>query len=463
MRRILMGLAAAGLLACTGGSGSTLPASADSGTTGTADSGAPAIADSGSDPGAGADPGTDTPATLDTLSPADVPSPEDTGGPTCLTLPKPTGAAVTLKKGPYLQSPTSTAMTIAFEADKKAKVEGQVGVWRKGDKCLLALKTTAPTEMDVTLGMNGIPVEPVDGYLHAVTFDGLLPETAYEYAVVIGGTASSTASFRTAPTLTGGPFTIGLFGDNRTYADAHKLVVGEMAKFAPDVFVNTGDALATGGSLPDWDGFFAIEGDLLKQAPLMPAFGNHEAFLGQAYYAGYWHLPNAYDVTELNYAWAYGRSYWIVLDSNDTPSGERLAWIEQELVKASKYPYRFLAFHHPMYTFSNHLPAASIRKVLKPLLEKYGVSAVMNGHNHCYERFEVDGIHYIVTGGGGAPLYGINDNVVTAEKDLRKVAKKVHHFLIGEFTKDQATFKVHDVDNDMVIDTFTLLPKPIAP
>jgi hypothetical protein len=34
---------------------------------------------------------------------------------------------------------------------------------------------------------------------------------------------------------------------------------------------------------------------------------------------------------------------------------------------------------------------------------------VLTGHNHGYERFLVDGIHYVVDAGGGALLTNIND------------------------------------------------------
>ena len=40
-----------------------------------------------------------------------------------------------------------------------------------------------------------------------------------------------------------------------------------------------------------------------------------------------------------------------------------------------------------------------------PLFEEYGVDVVFTGHDHCYERSFANGVFYIVTGGGGGPLY----------------------------------------------------------
>jgi len=45
---------------------------------------------------------------------------------------------------------------------------------------------------------------------------------------------------------------------------------------------------------------------------------------------------------------------------------------------------------------------------LVPLLEKYHVTAGLFGHDHNYQHYLKNGIHYIGTGGGGAPLYDVD-------------------------------------------------------
>ncbi|MGB9587887.1 MAG: hypothetical protein ACPL7O_06860, partial [Armatimonadota bacterium] len=44
--------------------------------------------------------------------------------------------------------------------------------------------------------------------------------------------------------------------------------------------------------------------------------------------------------------------------------------------------------------------------IFPDLAKKYGITAIFSGHDHTYERSLRDGVHYIVTGGGGAPTYG---------------------------------------------------------
>ena len=45
-----------------------------------------------------------------------------------------------------------------------------------------------------------------------------------------------------------------------------------------------------------------------------------------------------------------------------------------------------------------------VRSDLVPLFEKYDVQMVFSGHDHDYERGTVNGIKYVVTGGGGERL-----------------------------------------------------------
>jgi hypothetical protein len=45
---------------------------------------------------------------------------------------------------------------------------------------------------------------------------------------------------------------------------------------------------------------------------------------------------------------------------------------------------------------------------LEPLFEKYHLSAGFFGHDHNYQHYLKNGVHYFTTGGGGAPLYDVD-------------------------------------------------------
>jgi len=86
----------------------------------------------------------------------------------------------------------------------------------------------------------------------------------------------------------------------------------------------------------------------------------------------------------------------------DYPTPEQMAWLEKELASASenwKIPY----FHHPLYSSGErHGSDPTLRRILEPLFIKYGVTVVLTGHDHIYERIKPQqGIVYFVVGSGG--------------------------------------------------------------
>ena len=53
-----------------------------------------------------------------------------------------------------------------------------------------------------------------------------------------------------------------------------------------------------------------------------------------------------------------------------------------------------VAGHYPVYSICEHGPTDLLVDQLKPLLEKYGVSAYLAGHDHCAEVLHENGIYY---------------------------------------------------------------------
>lgn len=86
----------------------------------------------------------------------------------------------------------------------------------------------------------------------------------------------------------------------------------------------------------------------------------------------------------------------------DYPTPEQIAWLEKELASSGenwKIPY----FHHPLYSSGErHGSDPTLRRILEPLFIKYGVTVVLTGHDHIYERIKPQqGIVYFVVGSGG--------------------------------------------------------------
>ena len=104
------------------------------------------------------------------------------------------------------------------------------------------------------------------------------------------------------------------------------------------------------------------------------------------------------------YSFAQGPVRVIVLDGNQPSSSAQLAFLKRTLERA-KEPVRIVSIHQPPYTAGLHEPATTTQRLMVPLFRTHGVSLVLSGHNHSYERIVRDGITYIVSGGGGAQVY----------------------------------------------------------
>lgn len=194
-----------------------------------------------------------------------------------------------------------------------------------------------------------------------------------------------------------------VYGDTRTNHDNHKKVVEAILKVDPKVVFHVGDLVADGRKQDQWVTFNEITKPLLSVVEFYPAAGNHERN-SQLYFDNF-ELPN-------NERWYSVEKYgvhFIILDSNAdlSDTSAQYAWLENDLQNRSKTAaFTAAVFHHPPYSTGSHKEdEKGLRKTIVPLFEKYGVDIAFSGHDHHYERSLVNGIYYIVTGGGGAPLY----------------------------------------------------------
>jgi hypothetical protein len=63
---------------------------------------------------------------------------------------------------------------------------------------------------------------------------------------------------------------------------------------------------------------------------------------------------------------------------------------------------------------------------LEPMFEERGVTAAFFGHDHNYQHYLKNGIHYFVSGGGGAPLYDVDVPPV----GITQKVEKTENFLV---------------------------------
>jgi hypothetical protein len=279
---------------------------------------------------------------------------------------------------------------------------------------------------------------------------GLQSNTRYEYEA-----AGQKGSFKTPPNGAGA-FRFIVFGDDRSRNDVHRQMVARiLAVGAPDLMVHTGDLVENGWDSSLWATFFDIERDLLKQTTLAPSLGNHERNTRDFYEFFRKELPY--------YSFNWGNAHFTVFNS-DLPnvSASQIArdefwarqtkWMEEDLAANQKSDYRFVVAHHPPFTAVERRQGDNPHvTALVPLWEKYRVTAGLFGHDHNYQHYLKNGVHYVGSGGGGAPLYDVNkpDPAIT-----QKVVSIENYVSISVNGK---TAKVQAIDiSGKIIDEFEL-------
>ena len=327
-----------------------------------------------------------------------------------------------IPREPYLQAVTSDSILIVWDTP---------------------VATQTWVEYGITPALGQLAREEKPAIHHAVQLKDLEPYTNYYYRV----NDQEINTFRTAPLSGQSNFSFAAIGDTRTDHINHARVIDQLAKTSPDFLLHVGDMVEVGANPLDWGSFFQIEAPVLKKSPLYPTLGNHEA-RSQHYYNAF-HLPG----NENWYSFDYGNARFITLRLDDeTQTGlatEQHTWLEQQL--NTQLPWLIVFFHTPI--FSSHSESdyeINMRHSLVPLFEKYHVDLVLTGHRHNYERLSINGITYLVVGGGGAPLYGFDVPEIASQK-----AVSAYHFAFFKVVDDHLSAKIIGIDGS-IIDDFNL-------
>ncbi len=258
---------------------------------------------------------------------------------------------------------------------------------------------------EVKAGARSIPVLRSE----KISLTGLKPGETVNYTIP-GGLQGS---FKAPPAATAAvPYSAVVFGDTRSRHDLHRRIIEAIAKLNPEFVLHTGDLVTDGYDLEQWPRFFDIEGPMLRKTLFFPALGNHERNNARFY--------EFFDVKSPYYSFDWGTSHFVILNSDlgnvslsasarDAFWAEQQRWLEDDLAKAKSAEFRFVVMHHPPFTaVKSRQGDAPVVQAMVPLFEKYKVAAVFAGHDHNYQHHLKNGIHYVVTGGGGAPLYPVD-------------------------------------------------------
>lgn len=219
------------------------------------------------------------------------------------------------------------------------------------------------------------------------------------------------------------------FTDPKNTSDTNprvrKWLVDRIAQEKPDALFVSGDLPFHGSTNADWNRY-RLETAPWTQARLRvyPTIGNHELVPSEPQ-----GLANYFE----EFPWLQGRRYYSVklgcvylisLDSNaahkDTAFDEgspQLEWLKDQLAHIpAEINFVVVLTHMPLVNDVQSEVVAGLPEStevrLRRYLEKQSAQShakfiVVSGHVHNYERFELGGVSYIISGGGGAKPYPI--------------------------------------------------------
>lgn len=136
-------------------------------------------------------------------------------------------------------------------------------------------------------------------------------------------------------------------------------------------------------------------------------------------------------------------SLWRLDPVNFTLNGEQyseqLKWLEGELAKPTKAPFRIVMGHHPIFSNGRHGDTSVLVRDWEPLLHKYNVHAYLAGHDHDLQHLEFAGhpTSFVCSGAGGADLYEIK----IPESKRGPFADRVYGFTHLEVTAEKLVFR----------------------
>lgn len=328
-----------------------------------------------------------------------------------------------LRKHPWLGLTAAGTARLRFETDQD--VAHAVRIEGPGLSTEMRATTLAqdlefrwpPYEIDGVLqDVRGLHV------LQDAEVEGLRPGEIYTWTVDTAD-GDVTGSFRASP-ASGTPFSFGFVAD--TMVPIRGEVLALLTAEAPDLLLHGGDLQYQINPSDTWNGLFAELAPLTSKAALHVCAGNHEYEEMDEFDVMYSRLFGA-QTREGNvhrHAFRYGGLHVVIWNSERDFEGAddtEVAWLDRELAAAAADPevQRIVVmFHRPFWTLGHHRPRLDARERLHTLFVEHGVSLVLTGHNHAYERFLVDGITYIVDGGGGAIAYDVDEGLeeIAAER-----------------------------------------------
>lgn len=241
-------------------------------------------------------------------------------------------------------------------------------------------------------------------YSNKVTVAGLKENTTYYYQVMKDGEWSDTYTYQTKSFsdfsfLYVGDPQIGASGDDESDAASWNDVLNQATtQHNVSFMVSAGDQInnTEGDSEGQYAGYLGATA--LRSLPVATTIGNHDS--KNSNYSYHFNYPNSqfgasrgYRLGVTNagtdYYYSYGDVLFIVLDTNNYNCATHENVIRKAIKSNPDAKWRVVTFHQDIYgAAKDHSDSDGmvLRTQLTPLMDKYNIDVVLQGHDHTYSR-----------------------------------------------------------------------------
>ena len=221
--------------------------------------------------------------------------------------------------------------------------------------------------------------------------------------------------------------TVLIFGDSRGNNEVLKRIV-EMGK-GSDFLMFLGDVAFSDFYDEDWRDFFESLSEF--GGVVFTVRGNHE--IPGLRYSEYLYPES--------YSFKIGKVNFLAVNH------KFLASVDSEIEKLYSPGYfNVLVVHQPVVSCTEGTPA--VDEELLDSLRKRGMSLVISSHDHNYQRVKTDGVLQLIFGGGGAPIYEVNEDCRGLERYYEG-----YSFALMKVKRDRILFEVFDLSGNL-LDSF---------
>ncbi|HUT52862.1 MAG TPA: metallophosphoesterase family protein [bacterium] len=357
--------------------------------------------------------------------------------------PSPSDREAGFRIRPFLARAREDSITVSWETDHESR-----SFVAYGPTPLCDHVAGGEVERNHMYGWDWVSPLYFDSFFHRVEISGLEPDNKYYYRIIAVDAPTLPEPFFTAGRDLAS-FSFGVLSDTQKGHDAHAALIERMRGQPIRFLLHAGDLIQRSVS-EDWLDFFSIEAPLLKNVPIFPAPGNHDAPGFDDSFARYFPADSLDqappEVRGHAYSFDYGPCHFISLNVNLplSPGYPEYDWLVADLAAAGQDPGRkftVVFLHYPPVTGFPHVYSHD-GDYLVPVFAQNGVDAVFSGHIHVYERSDVNGIVYITCGSGGGDLRDWAPDTVLNPYDVTYHVG--YGFIRVDVTEDSMDFFAYD-------------------